>query len=126
MTIQNNRIKRLLWLMGGGAVIGVLLLLDFYRCPFKLLFHFPCPGCGMSRGFIAILHWRWFDAFNFNILSIPLFFALVAVGCLLLLDIVLSTNYSDKVLYVKLGMAHYGALFNLMILSWMMNIIRGI
>jgi len=122
----NNRIKRLIWLISGGVTIFVLLLLDFYQCPVKLLFHIPCPGCGMSRAFIAILQLRLVDAFNLNILSIPLFIGLAIVGTLLVLDVALSTDYSDRILYFKLSKVHYVILFGLTLLSWTMNIIRGV
>lgn len=126
MNLKDKRIKRLLWLITGGVTILVLLLLDFYQCPFKFVFHIPCPGCGMSRAFIAIIQFRWVDAFNLNILSIPLFIGLAIVTTLLVLDVALSTDYSDRILYIKLKPAHYVILFALTLLSWTMNIIRGI
>jgi hypothetical protein len=126
MSLKNNRIKRLLWFISGGAFLALLLLLDFYQCPIKFIFHIPCPGCGMSRAFIAIIELRLVDAFNLNILSIPLFIGLAIVGTLFIVDIILSTNYSDRILYIKLKPIHYGILFALTLLSWTMNIIRGI
>lgn len=43
-----------------------------------------CPSCGMTRAFYSILHFQFIDAFNYNILSIPLFvFIIVSVFSLL-------------------------------------------
>jgi hypothetical protein len=35
-------------------------------CPTQLLWHRPCPTCGMTRGFAALAHGRWNDALGYN------------------------------------------------------------
>lgn len=35
-------------------------------CPTQLLWHRPCPTCGMTRGFAALGHGRWQDALGYN------------------------------------------------------------
>lgn len=35
-------------------------------CVWKNCFHLECPGCGLTRSFIAIAHGRWKDAWQFN------------------------------------------------------------
>ena len=40
---------------------------------FQKLWGISCPGCGLTRGFLAILHLEFSAAWAYNILSIPLF-----------------------------------------------------
>jgi len=45
-------------------------LLYLCGCPFSRIFHTPCPGCGMSRAYIALLRFDIAAAFGYH----PLFF----------------------------------------------------
>ena len=45
-------------------------------CPSYMIYKVECPGCGMTRSFVAIAHGKWFDAFLFNGAG-PLLFLLV-------------------------------------------------
>lgn len=42
-------------------------------CPFHLVFGLPCPGCGMTRAFLAIGQLRFARAAAFNPFSLLLF-----------------------------------------------------
>lgn len=42
-------------------------------CHLKRLLHVPCPGCGLTRSFIAMGHFDLFAAAAYNIAGIPLF-----------------------------------------------------
>lgn len=55
----------------GRFFLGLLLLvlLFSYRCPFRLLFGIPCPGCGMTRAFLCLLRLDIRGAFHYH----PLF-----------------------------------------------------
>ena len=35
-------------------------------CPFKLIFHIPCPGCGTTRATLLFLHGHIIDALTLN------------------------------------------------------------
>ncbi|NLF18324.1 MAG: DUF2752 domain-containing protein [Lentisphaerae bacterium] len=37
-----------------------------WRCPFLHVTGLPCPGCGLTRGVLAIGHGRWADAWALN------------------------------------------------------------
>lgn len=42
-------------------------------CSFRGLTGLPCPGCGLTRGFCAISHGRFADAWDFNAFAWPLY-----------------------------------------------------
>src|SRR3954465_15376423 len=48
-------------------------------CPFRRLTGLPCPGCGMSRSFVALAHGDISDAFAYNRLR-PLLMAIFVVA----------------------------------------------
>ena len=35
-------------------------------CPSKLIYHIPCPGCGMTRATLLVIHGHWADAIRMN------------------------------------------------------------
>jgi hypothetical protein len=47
-------------------------------CQMKMLTGLDCPGCGLTRSFIAIAHGQWREAFHFNPAG-PLWFAFLAL-----------------------------------------------
>ncbi len=53
-------------------------LFSAYECPYRLVTGKPCPGCGMTRGFIAIAHGDIGKAFTLNPLSPFLFFLVLS------------------------------------------------
>lgn len=63
--------------------IGLLICLCFvifvldYHCPFKATFSIPCPGCGMTRAFLALLHGNLSLSLQWHALLIPSFFFLL-------------------------------------------------
>ncbi len=60
--------KRILFLLlfCVGALLIILLLPSFYRCPFYTISGIPCPGCGMTRAFFSALGMDWRQALRWN------------------------------------------------------------
>lgn len=61
-----------------GAVLHVValaILLLIWRCPFYLLFGVPCPGCGITRAYTALLSGNVEEAFSLNPMFLPAGFA---------------------------------------------------
>jgi hypothetical protein len=56
------------WGVGGLAV----LLAPVKLCMFAVLFHVPCPGCGMTRAALAMLRGDFAHAYTLHPLSIVL------------------------------------------------------
>lgn len=70
----------LFWTLAVGAVGASMLIeaparLGFTPCIFRNVTGLPCPGCGMTRGFVAMGHGRVAEAWGVNLLA-PAFFAL--------------------------------------------------
>jgi hypothetical protein len=83
----------ILFLCLGVVVLSLLLSLGSQReqvivpwlnaplpplCSMKYLTGLDCPGCGLTRSFIACAHGRWREAFDFNRAG-PLWFLAVAL-----------------------------------------------
>ena len=61
----------------GRVVLPVLQLPLPDTCWFHRIFGLGCPGCGLTRCFISIVHGRFAEAWHFNPAGFP-FFLLVA------------------------------------------------
>jgi len=61
--------------LAAGAVIFILILLKV-PCVFLTLTGVPCPGCGITHAFIALITLRLNDAFAYNpcVFLMPLFY----------------------------------------------------
>jgi len=46
-------------------------------CVFHRITGYKCPGCGMTRAFLAIGRFKLLEAFKYNIFSIPLFMVML-------------------------------------------------
>ena len=49
-----------------GILVGIWLLSFFYRCPVYWITGIPCPGCGMTRAFFALMHLDFEAAFYWH------------------------------------------------------------
>ena len=94
----NIRKRHTLHSIGVGFVFFAILFLltkvfSLSLCPIKNIFGISCFGCGMTRGFIAILNLDFKAAFKYNVLSIPLFIG-IAIYCIFsLIDFFFNKNY---------------------------------
>jgi hypothetical protein len=67
----------------GGTLIAVALILNwqrlsFFPCPFRVWMNIPCPLCGLTRSFAAMLKLDLSTAFGFHPLG-PLVFIVVVI-----------------------------------------------
>ena len=72
-----NRAPAGLWKKYGSVIIkivGILVIVLFYHCPFKLIFGIDCPGCGLTRACISALKFDLKAAFDYH----PLFLLFAA------------------------------------------------
>ena len=67
----------------GAAVVVLYVILESFgvTCPIKYITGISCAGCGMSRAWIALLHFNIHEAFMYH----PLFFLPPVVVIVMLL-----------------------------------------
>jgi Protein of unknown function (DUF2752) len=78
-------LARALRLLAGGAFLLVLARLGAPVCPVAALTHHPCPGCGMTRATVALLHGHLAEAVHLHPLApilVPLLGAFALYGAL--------------------------------------------
>lgn len=122
--LENNK-KLVLLILTILLVFGILVV---FVCPmdciFKSITGIPCPSCGLTRGFRALLKGDIVSAFNYNILTIPIFIFLLILIFLFIIDLILKKDLvTSYLLYFK---KHYKLLIIIIIISFIINIYRGI
>jgi hypothetical protein len=99
-------------------------------CFSKSIYHFPCPACGTTRGFIEILRGNIINSLYLNPLSIVFFILFLILPFILIYDLLfkkefLYKSYSKFELYLKLKKIKI--LFLILILAnWIWNIYKDI
>lgn len=95
-------------------------------CLFKALTGIACPGCGMGRATLALLHGDVQASLAFHALAVP-FNMLVAGGVIaLLIDLVRGTDRVWRTLRAPWPAWSRVAVLSLIALSWALNILRGV
>lgn len=69
---DKRRLNRIEVITSVTAVVVLYVILESFgvTCPIKYITGISCAGCGMSRAWIALLHFNIHDAFMYH----PLFF----------------------------------------------------
>ena len=70
-----NRTGRIALLAVAAALFGVAVWSDLPLCPIAGSLGVPCPGCGLTRATLALLHGDWQGALRFH----PLIWLLLPV-----------------------------------------------
>ena len=87
-------------LCAGFAFFAVLFLVTeiFGKslCPIKAIFGIRCFGCGLTRGFISVIKLDFAKACEYNIMSLPLFFAIFLYVVLSVTDLTLKKNLVER------------------------------
>lgn len=68
-----------------GAVLFLAVAFDLPLCPVAIVSHHPCPGCGLTRATLAMLHGDLHAALHFHPLAplvAPLVLVMLAVNVL--------------------------------------------
>ncbi len=75
-------LKRALGAALGLGALGYVLASGWWRCPTAAAFHFPCPGCGLTRATLAALRGDFHEAWHLHPLAFvasPLFAVLLGL-----------------------------------------------
>ena len=69
---DKRRLNRIEVITSVAAVVVLYVILESFgvTCPIKYITGISCAGCGMSRAWIALLHFNIHEAFMYH----PLFF----------------------------------------------------
>lgn len=89
-------------------------------CLFKTVTGISCPACGMTRAFIALLHFQFSKAVYQNILSIPVFIFIFYMIIRLFIDIIKNQFTYIPNLLNFLG-KHYVFILILLLISFLFN-----
>lgn len=80
---DKRRLNRIEVITSVAAVVVLYVILESFgvTCPIKYITGISCAGCGMSRAWIALLHFNLHEAFMYH----PLFFLPPVVVIVMLL-----------------------------------------
>ena len=123
---NKNRIKNSLLLLGFG--ISYLVIFQFSllpKCPFKVLTAYPCPACGMTRAFQTLLNGDIISSFSYHILAFPLFVSFAVLILCLIYGMITNQDLVTKKV-IPLLERYYGVIIILLLISWGINLYRGI
>lgn len=98
----------------------------FTLCIFKNLTGIPCPGCGIGRGTLAFLNGNFKEAFNYNIISIPFSIAIICSIIWLCYDVIKAKDSFLRTINTRIKTIYLIPFFILTLISWVVNIYRGI
>lgn len=111
--IANPKTK--LCILGAIGVYVILMLLTNTSCPFNRFLGFCCPGCGMTRALLRVLHFDFIGAFKYHSMfwSVPILF------WIFLFDGRISENkILDRSILIIIGIGF--------LINWVHNLIFGI
>ncbi len=124
-TEKLKRIRRVAFIATLFIVIGIIYVavVSFLKfgipCVFYELTGLKCPGCGITRAIISMLHFRIYDAMTYNALA----FLIIAY----ILFIFINTSW----VYIKSGIYHLSAgkeyisvIFLILLVAW--GIVRNV
>ena len=76
-----------------GFLYAIAEIFSIRTCLFYRLFGVECFGCGLTRGFIAILRFKPLTSFRYHVLSLPLFVCIIVYFILCIIDIIFDKEY---------------------------------
>lgn len=130
--MEADRLDRWRW-PAVVLLVGILLVsslteapahLPFSLCVFRNVTGLPCPGCGMTRGFVAMGHGHLADAWRYNRLSPGVY----AFAWLALLYMLLAPSYRALWrwrLSNRVRGPLYAVLLILILASWISFLMKG-
>jgi hypothetical protein len=66
-------------------------------CPFKLLTGFPCPGCGITKSFVALYEGHLLESLSYHIFGLPIFLFCIVLIIILLIELMNGKIGSPKI-----------------------------
>lgn len=63
------------------AILGILILVDYYKCPIYAIFGVNCPTCGVTRALLSLIRLDFLAYVKYNAMAIFLLTAVLAMIC---------------------------------------------
>lgn len=98
---DKRRLNRIEVITSVTAVIVLYVILESFgvTCPIKYITGISCAGCGMSRAWIALLHFNIHEAFMYH----PLFFLPPVVVIVMLLKSKINIKFYKIFMFTMAG-----------------------
>lgn len=83
--VSSSRMATVLLIAGAAQIALSFLGWPGWPCAFQETLGLPCPGCGLSRASVALLHGQWREALLIHpfVVLVPAFLVAAAAGALL-------------------------------------------
>ena len=98
---DKRRLNRIEVITSVTAVVVLYVILESFgvTCPIKYITGISCAGCGMSRAWIALLHFNIHEAFMYH----PLFFLPPVVVIFMLLKYKINIKFYKIFMFTMAG-----------------------
>lgn len=98
---DKRRLNRIEVITSVTAVVVLYVILESFgvTCPIKYIMGISCAGCGMSRAWIALLHFNIHEAFMYH----PLFFLPPVVVIFMLLKSKINIKFYKIFMFTMAG-----------------------
>lgn len=98
---DKRRLNRIEVITSVTAVVVLYVILESFgvTCPIKYITGISCAGCGMSRAWIALLHFNLHEAFMYH----PLFFLPPVVVIVMLLKSKINIKFYKIFMFTMAG-----------------------
>lgn len=98
---DKRRLNRIEVITSVAAVVVLYVILESFgvTCPIKYITGISCAGCGMSRAWIALLHFNIHEAFMYH----PLFFLPPVVVIVMLLKSKINIKFYKIFMFTMVG-----------------------
>ena len=98
---DKRRLNRIEVITSVAAVVVLYVILESFgvTCPIKYITGISCAGCGMSRAWIALLHFNIYEAFMYH----PLFFLPPVVVIVMLLKSKINIKFYKIFMFTIVG-----------------------
>lgn len=109
-------------------IVLILIFLIAFKlnlpCLFKMVFHIPCPSCGMTRALRLIFNLKIIESFKYNILTFPIIIIVIICMILAIFDMLNKKNTLSK--FINFWFNNYYLILISLLISFIINIIRKI
>lgn len=128
LTPKKKQAKRILFVYTLGLFALFLLSYTSFSIPclWKLVTGIPSPGCGLSRAFVLAGQFQLIQAIQMNFLFLPLSLLLLAYFFAAMMDLFFHRPALFHLNAILKNKWLISFTFLLVMLSWYVNIVRGI